>query len=72
VLEGVAVGVAVGVVVGVKVVVPVGVSVARRLETAGRLLHPNNKAAPIASHTKIIPQIVFEILRVLFKPFLLR
>jgi hypothetical protein len=57
---------------GIKVVVAVGVSVPKRLETAGRLLHPNNKKAPIATHTRIIPQIVFEFLRVLFKPFLLR
>jgi len=41
----VAVGVEVAVFVGVKVIVAVGVTVAKILETTGRLLHPNKKKA---------------------------
>jgi hypothetical protein len=58
--EGVAVGVDVAVLVGVKVVV--GVMVAKGLGTVDRLLHPDNKKAPITPHARIIPKTNIEIL----------
>jgi hypothetical protein len=76
------VDVEVGVLDGVNVSVAAGVSVAKRLEAAGKLFRPNHNQAPIAPHARIIPKIAIEILclskdtlsielGVLFTPFLL-
>ena len=53
---GVAVGVEVevAVLVGVKVIAVVGVVVSKRLETAGRLLHPDNKKALMIVKARIV------------------